>query len=337
MSQTLVRTPQAETTTSLLPGLRVVACGVVLAVVVNRIVPSVSALMVALLLGALLTNLGLAAPATRPGFAFATKPLLRAGVVLLGLQLALPQVLALGRSVLTVVFVSVVVTFFGTQWMGRRLGLSRERSLLVATGFSICGASAVAAMNGVADGEEEDVMSAVALVTIYGSLAVVALPLLQRQLGLDATAFGIWSGASVHEVAQVVAAASTAGSTALTAAVVVKLTRVVLLAPLIAAVSLWRRHTVPCSRDGKRPPLVPLFVIGFLVAMSLRSVGAVPAPLLEQAKLAQTLLLGAGMFGMGASVRLRPLLRTGGPGLALGLLSTLLIAAVSYAGIALVS
>jgi uncharacterized integral membrane protein (TIGR00698 family) len=336
MSQTLVRTHPVESNPSLLPGMTTVVAGVAVAVTANWLIPSVSMLMSALVLGALVTNLGFGTPAMRTGFTFASKRLLRAGVVLLGLQLAVPQVLALGRPVLLVVLASVVVTFFGTHWLGRRLGLSPERSLLVATGFSICGASAVAAMKGVVDSEEEDVMSAVALVTIYGSIAIVALPLLQVPLGLNATAFGVWSGASVHEVAQVVAAAGTAGSVALAPAVVVKLTRVVLLAPLIAAVSLWQRRKVPCGAGGRRPALVPLFVVGFLAAMSLRSLGVVPPSVLDAAKVGQTLLLAAGMFGMGASVHLRPLLRTGGPSLALGLLSSLLIAAVSYAGIALV-
>lgn len=329
---------QSRPASSLTPGLAVVAVAVALSVVVHHWLPAVSTLMIALVLGALMTNVGLARPSFAPGFRFAAKQLLRLGIVLVGLHLAVSQVLALGSPVLLMVLLTVAVTFFGTCWLGRRLGMSLERSLLVATGFSICGASAVAAMNGVAKGEEEDVMTAVALVTIFGSVALVVLPLVQAPLGLEARAFGLWAGASVHEVAQVVAAAGAVGSAAVAPAVVVKLTRVVLLAPLVAGVALWMRREA--RRTGSqliRPPLVPLFVVGFLVAMTVRSLELLPTPLLEAAGVAQTLLLSAGMFGMGAAVRLRALLSTGGRSLLLGVASTLLVVTVALLGVLAVS
>lgn len=316
----------------------VVVAGVAIAYALHELLPSVSTLMIALVMGALVTNLGLGRPSFAPGFRFSVKRLLRLGIVLLGLQLAVPEVLALGGPVLLVVVGTVAVTFVGTNWLGRRLGLSKERSLLVATGFSICGASAVAAMDGVTESDEEDVMTAIALVTIFGSFAIVALPLLQVPLGLDARLFGLWSGASVHEVAQVVATASAVGSAALAPAVVVKLTRVVLLAPLVAGVSLWMRRSAATSgAQDTRPPLAPLFVLGFLATMGLRSTGVLPDVVLEVAATAQTLLLTAAMFGMGASVRLKALLRAGGPGLLLGLASTVMIAVVALLGLLAVS
>lgn len=320
-------------TASLAPGLAVVAVGVAVAYGLHELVPAVSALMIALVLGALVTNVGLGRPEFAAGFRFAMKKLLRLGIVLLGLQLAAPQVLALGAPVLLVVLATVAVTFAATNWFGRRMGLSRERSLLIATGFSICGASAVAAMDGVTDSDEEDVMTAIALVTIFGTVAIVALPLLQAPLSLDDDVFGMWAGASVHEVAQVVATASAVGSAALAPAVIVKLTRVVLLAPLVAGVSLWMRRSAPEAEAGTRPPLMPLFVIGFLAAMALRSVGVVPEPVLDVAATAQTLVLTAAMFAMGASVRLRSFLRAGGPGLLVGLASTVAIAVVALLGL----
>ena len=324
--------------TRLTSGLAVVGVGVALAYGLHRLLPSVSPLMIALVLGALVTNAGLGRPGFVPGFRFAVKRLLRLGIVLLGLQLAAPQVLALGAPVLVVVVATVAVTFVGTNWLGRRLGLSAHRSLLVATGFSICGASAVAAMDGVSGSDEEDVMTAISLVTIFGSIAIVALPLLQARLGLEAEVFGLWSGASVHEVAQVVATASAVGSAALAPAVVVKLTRVVLLAPLVAGVSLWVRRSAAADGDtGPRPPIAPLFVVGFLSAMGLRSLGTVPDEVLDVAATVQTLLLTAAMFGMGASVRLRTMVRAGGPGLALGALSTVLIAAIALLGLLVVA
>ncbi|TQS30176.1 YeiH family protein [Microbispora sp. KK1-11] len=316
----------------LLPGLLATTAGVALAVAVNALVPAVSPLMAALVLGAVTTNLGLSSPALRPGLEFAARGPLRLGIVLLGAQLALPDVLALGLPVLLLVVVTVTATFFGTQWLGRRLGLGRELSLLVATGFSICGAAAVAAMDGVTDGDKEDVMTAVALVTLYGSLAIAVLPQAGGLLHLSPEAFGVWAGASVHEVAQVVATAQAVGGAALTTAVVVKLTRVVLLAPLIAGVTLRRRRTA-APTEGRRPPVVPLFVAGFLAMAALRSLGVLPPASLAALKTAETLLFTAALFGMGAAVRLRALLRTGRRAVALGALSTTLVTLVALAGV----
>lgn len=321
----------------LAPGLGLVACGVAGAWLLNGLLPQVSTLMFALVLGAVVANCGLTMDRFMPGVRVAGKRLLRAGIVLLGLRLSVSDIAGLGWDLLVVVVLSVAVTFFATLWVAARLGLTRARGLLIATGVSICGASAVAAMSAVTDADEEDVMSTIALITLCGSAAIFALPVLAAPLGLSAEAYGAWAGASVHEVAQVVAAASVVGAAAIAPAVVVKLTRVVLLAPLVAGVLLWRRRSASVEPTGSRPPLVPLFIVGFLAAVCLRSTGLLPPAVLSVAELAQTALLAAGMFGLGASVRLRQLLRASGPSLATGLAASVVIAAVSLAGVLVVA
>lgn len=334
--------------TTLLPGLLVVATATAVAFAVARLVPALNAGTVAVLLGAVVTNVGLHRPVLRPGTAWAARRLLRLAVVLLGLQLALPQLAHLGLGGLAVVLVTVTVTFVGTRSLGRLMGLSPARSLLVATGFSICGASAVAAMAPVADGEEEDTAVAVALVTLCGSLAILVLPLLRVPLGLDVPAFGSWVGASVHDVGQTVATADRVPG-ALTGAVVVKLTRVVLLAPLVAGVSVARRRRTsgsepvvgsgapsgPGSPAGKRLPVLPLFVAGFLAAVLVVSTGLVPAPVLDAAKTLQQALLAAALFGLGTGIDVKRLVRTGGRSLLVGLGSWVLVAGVAYGGVRL--
>jgi len=178
-----------------LPGLVLVAACVGLAFGVSHAVTTLSPLVVAVILGAVLANLGAVPAWSRDGAHFAAKRLLRVGVVLLGFQLAIPEVVRLGAPTLVVVAATVGATFAGTQWLGRRLGISRGLSLLVATGFSICGASAVAAMEGVADADEEEVAFAIGLVTVCGTLAIGLLPLLRGPLGLSQPArFGSWVG-----------------------------------------------------------------------------------------------------------------------------------------------
>ncbi len=305
-----------------LTALAVTAVGVAVAYLVGTAVPVVSALTVAVVLGILAGSLPALPDETRRAISGVTKKLLRAGVVLLGLQLSLPAVLDLGPGTLLAVVLTVGSTFLGTIGLGRLLGVPRGLAMLVATGFSICGASAIAAMEGVVKRKDSDVATAVALVTLYGGLAIAAIPLFGGWLGLDAVRIGEWAGLSVHEVAQVVAAATPAGSAAVAVAIVIKLSRVVLLAPMVAAVGVHERHR---PADGKRPPLVPLFVLGFLAMAAVRSTGIVPGFGLDLAKVTCTLSLAGALFGLGCAVRIGTLVRTGGRALLLGLLSTLLV------------
>jgi len=273
-----------------------------------------------------------AIPLLTPGFRFAASWLLRAGVMLLGLQLAVAQVVHFGLPVLAVVLGSVLVTFLATRWFGRLLGLSPARALLVATGVSICGASAVAGVNPVAGGDEEDVATAVTTVTLLGTLAIAVFPLLALVFGMPDVRFGIWTGASVHEVGQVVAIGGAAGAVVLQAAVVIKLARVVLLAPLVAVVGAHRRRT-----GGGRPPLMPWFVAGFLVLAAVRATGWVPDLVLSTSEVLASVLLCAGMVGLGAAVDLRSIVRAGGPSLAAGALGSITLATVAGIGITLVT
>jgi uncharacterized integral membrane protein (TIGR00698 family) len=316
-------------TDSPLPGLTLVTAGVAVAMVVAWLLPSVSALTAAVLLGAVVANAVRLPAATGPGLKLAGRRLLRLGIVLLGLKLVVTDVLALGHEVLALAVVAVVVTFAATRWLGRVLGVGDGLSLLIATGFSICGASAVAAMNGVREQDEQDVAKALGLVTLFGTVAMFSLPALHPLTGLSPAAYGVWAGGSVHEVAQVVAAAGPVTG-ALAIAVAVKLTRVVLLAPMLAAVSVAERRRFP--EAGTRPPLVPLFVAGFLVAAAVRATGVLPDVVLSAAAFVDNLLLAAGMFALGTAVRLRTLARSGLPALALGLLSTVLISLVALIG-----
>jgi uncharacterized integral membrane protein (TIGR00698 family) len=318
------------------PGILVAALGVVAAIALNRLVPPIGVLTGAVVLGAIAANARLIRPGLAPGIQFTAKKVLRVGVALLGLRLALGDVLRLGPAVLAVIVVVVVVTFATTVRLGRWLNAGEGTTLLVATGFSICGASAVAAMNGVCEQEEEDVAKALGLVTLCGSVAMVVLPALQPILGLDSTAYGIWAGASVHEVAQVVAAAAPVAG-ALAIAVAVKLTRVVLLAPMLAVVNLWKRRADSAAERTNRPPLVPFFVGAFLVMVALRTTGLLPAGIRDAAITVDGYLLAGALFALGTAVRFGSLRRAGLPAALLGLLSTLTIAALAYAGAALVS
>ncbi len=314
------------------------AAAVALAVFLASLQSFVGALVIALALGLLIRNTGGFHPRLRHGVRAATKRFLRLGVVILGLQLSLPEILSLGLPVLLLIVASVFVSFLVTRYVGQRLGLSRAASTLMAAGFSICGASAIAGMQSIVDADDDEVASAIAMVTLYGSAAILGLPVLGTLLGLSDKTFGIWSGLAVHEVAQVVATASTAGAAALAVATVVKLGRVVLLAPVAALVSVGlRRSAEPRRSASGATPIVPLFVIGFLALVLIRSTGVVPEPVLGAASVTATLLLAAAMFGLGTGIDIPHLARTGGRGLILGGISTAFLAGITLAGAVLVT
>jgi uncharacterized integral membrane protein (TIGR00698 family) len=328
---------------ALLPGLTTAVFAVGIAFTVHAMVPVLPAMTLAVVLGLLAANLPgtgtWAAGSARHGLDFAGRHLMRAGIVLLGLKVSVMDVLGLGWQSLLLITAVVLASFAGTYGISRLFRLPREASLLIATGFSICGASAIGAMAAVRRIRHVDTVLPVALVTLCGTLAIGVLPLLMHPLQLTPAAFGAWTGASVHDVGQVVATAQTAGTAALAIAVVVKLTRVILLAPIVAAAGIHQRVEIsrnarngapdPVVEGGvelKPPPVVPLFVVGFVAMVGLRSGGWLTPGWLDAAAAAQDLLLGMALFGLGSAVRVQTLLHTGARALLAALSSWLLIA-----------
>src|SRR5699024_782684 len=214
-------------------------------ILLSRVLPGVSALIIAIVIGIVVANVTALPASLAPGLSIAAKKLLRAGIVLLGLEVVLGDLLGLGAPMLAVVVVVVTGGILGTLALGRALGVDRGLTLLVACGFSICGAAAVAAAAGVTDPDEEheeNTITAVALVVLCGTLMIAAVPAVAALLQLDTETGGLWAGASIHEVAQVVAAGGALGGAALTLAVIVKLARVLMLAPVMAVLSLQQRR-----------------------------------------------------------------------------------------------
>jgi uncharacterized integral membrane protein (TIGR00698 family) len=344
--------PRALTTNplkhKLAPGLAVAAAAVGVAWLVHRTVPGMPFLTAAVILGILAANLpGTRSPVSgvlQPGLEFSGKKFMRLGIVLLGLKLSLFDVAALGWGTLGIIIAIVLLTFLGTLLLGKALKLPGDQPILLATGFSICGASAIGAMSGVTKTDHRDTVVPIALVTLCGTLAIGVLPLLKIPLGLDPVQFGHWVGASVHDVGQVVATAQTAGPAALAGALIVKLTRVLMLAPMVTCVALVRRRRSN-NRAGspsggpddtvKLPPLVPFFVAAFMAMIVVRTLGILPPPALGLAGTAQDLLLAAALFGLGSSVRVKSLLQTGGRAIVAAMLSWALIAALAYGGVQL--
>ena len=271
-----------------------------------------SPMILAVLAGMVFANVLGRQPPARAGLAFSQQTLLRLGIVLLGFQLTAGQVLAFGAGGLAVVASALAATFVFTLALGRLLGIDAGLVRLIAAGTSICGASAIVATNAVARAREEDVAYAVAAITLFGTAAMLAYPLLAPVLGLDPYSFGIWAGASIHEVAQVVGAGFQLGEAAGEAGVVAKLARVAMLAPMVILLGMAAR------RDAS-------------AVVALNSAVDLPAGMRDGASLAATLLLTLGLAAVGLQTDISALRSRGLAPLLLALAASLFIACISLA------
>jgi uncharacterized integral membrane protein (TIGR00698 family) len=328
--------PVATTLAETVPGLALVGACVAASYAAAALLPTLSPLIWAVFAGMAIVTVRPLGARFRPGVRVAARRLLRLGVALLGLRLAAGQLAGVGLPGLAVILLVVPLTIGGTHLLGRRLGCPPGLVLLVATGSAICGASAIVAMDAAVESGEDDVTVAVATVTLFGTAALVLLPILDRLvLHLPAATFGTWVGASVHEVAQVVSAATPAGPAAVKVASVVKLTRVLMLAPLVLAVSLLRRRGGTVVERGALRAPIPLFVAGFLLCVGVATSGVVPARLLAHITSVDVGLLTASLAGLGLSVDVRQIVRLGWRPMALGLGSWIIAATTALTGAAL--
>jgi uncharacterized integral membrane protein (TIGR00698 family) len=289
----------------------------------------VSPLMLSIVLGMAVRNT-VGAPAwARPGAAFSMRRLLRLGIILLGLQLTLTQVAQVGLAGVAIIALGLVATFVVTVRLGRLLGVDAKLAELIAAGTSICGASAVIATNTVTRAPDEDAAYAVACVTIFGGVAMAVYPLLAIPLDLDPRRYGLWSGASIHEIAQVTAAAFQRGPQAGEIGTVSKLTRVMMLAPMVMGLGALAARRSKAGDGPKAKAPLPWFVLGFIALIGLNSIAPLPTTWTPSAKLLTTFLLSMALAAMGLDADLRKLAAKGPRPLLLGLAASVFISGFS--------
>lgn len=263
-----------------------------------------SPLILAVAIGILFRNVWGAAHACLPGQSFVLRRLLRLAIMLLGYQVSVGQILSLGVGGLVVVFVTTPAAFLFIRFLGVRAGLDPRLATLLASGTSICGASAIVAANSVVGAPEEDVAYAIASVTLFGTLAMFLYPALAPLLGLKGATYGLWAGSSIHEVAQAVAAAFQGGEAAGHAGVVAKLLRVALLAPLVMLLALTRHRNA-----GPAP--IPWYLLGFAGVIALNSLAPPPPAIAHGLAAVTSFLMTMALAAMGLATNLHVLLRRG--------------------------
>lgn len=290
---------------------------------VNQFFPLASPLIMALAIGAIVANTSVSKAPGVGGSASAAKFMLRLGVALLGLRLAISDITQLGFFGVVLVILTVACTFHVTRFVGIRMGLEPEFVSLIASGFAVCGAAAIAAVQDSVKARENLVGLALALVTIHGTVMLAVIPVAGELLGLDDEAISVWAGASIHEVAQVAAAAALIGPGALAIAMGIKLGRVLMLAPVHHAVS--RLHH---SSRGSLLREIPWFLYAFVAAVLLRATGLLPEQALTVANHGSSICLAAGMFGLGLGIVLKDLWPIPGRAIVLSGVATLTVTSV---------
>jgi uncharacterized integral membrane protein (TIGR00698 family) len=329
------RLPQqaAAGTLAVLPGLALTGAIAAAAFALHDLpgIAGFSPMILAILIGIAFHNLvGTPALAT-PGVKFSLRRILRFAIILLGLQLTAQQVAAVGLTGGAVVVTTLIATFLFTSWAGRLIGVDRKLAQLIAAGTSICGASAVIATNTVTDAPDEDVAYAVACVTVFGSLAMFIYPLFPGLLHLSAHAYGLWAGSSIHEIAQVVAAAYQDGQQAGDFATIAKLSRVMMLAPVVIVLGVMAQGGV---RQGatERASSVPLpwFVLGFIALVVVNSLVAIPAQPKAVIVTLTTFLLSVALAAMGLETDIAKLRLKGLRPALLGFVAFVFIALFSF-------
>ncbi|MGP9806356.1 YeiH family protein [Paracoccus sp. NSM] len=319
----------------LLPArLRVLAPGVMLAVVVAMAAQFLSShygvpvMLMAILLGMPLHFLAEDARAA-PGIDFAARGLLRIGVALLGLRVSLDMVSAIGWPFVALIAGSIAAVILGSVAVARRVGQDRAFAMLTGGSVAICGASAAMAISSVLpqrERSERDLSFTVITVTALSTVAMILYPILAAWLGLDPHRTGLFLGGTIHDVAQVVGAGYSVSEGTGDIATVVKLIRVTLLAPVVLIASLALRRTSAAS--GARPPLLPGFVLAFLLLAAANSAHLIPELVTDAASTASRALLVAAVAAVGMKTALARLAEVGPAAIVMLLAQTAVIAAL---------
>lgn len=270
-------------------------------------------MLLALLLGMAMGFLADGDSRCKPGIEFTAREVLRLGVAVLGIRLTLGQMMALGWEPLALVVGSVIVTILLSVAVARRLGFDPLFGMLTGGATAICGVSAALALSAALPAhpnKERATLFTVICVSALSTLAMISYPMIAHYFGFAGSAAGIFLGATIHDVAQVVGAGYSMGQETGDAATLVKLMRVAMLLPVIVCATLITR-----ARGGnagsERPPLLPWFAVGFLLLAAINSMGFIPKSVQAAGNDISRACLVTAIAALGMKTRLKELASVG--------------------------
>jgi uncharacterized integral membrane protein (TIGR00698 family) len=287
-----------------------------IAMALGKLVPVAGGPVFAMLMGVAISSIWKLPASLRPGIAFANRTLLQWSIVLLGANLSVAALLRGGATSLPIMLGTFAIVLTLAFALGRLLGLDRDVRRLLGVGTAICGGSAIAAVSSVIDADQADIAYALGAVFLFNVAAVIVFPPLGHLLHLSQSAFGLWAGTAINDTSSVIAAAFTYGHAAGTGAIIVKLTRTLLIVPVVLFYA-WRgvRAARTTGRQIAWRTVMPWFVLWFAAAATINSLGLIPptlhAPLAGLALFAIVVALaGVGLSTDAAKIRsagVRPL------------------------------
>lgn len=318
------------------------------ATVVGKMIPLVGAPVICIVIGVTIAAVRKPGPRFRPGIVTASRLILQISVVVLGSQLSLSQIVRVGFSSLPVMLGSLTICLVGAYWIGRWLGIVGDLRTLIGVGTGICGASAIAAITPIIGAASVDVAYAISTIFLFNITAVLTFPLVGHLLGMSQHSFGLFAGTAVNDMSSVVATSTTYGSAAANYAIVVKLTRTLLIIPISLALSAMQRRR---SKEGPIPTtpgqdqggvarakfhvrigrLVPWYLIGFLLVAAANSVGLIPSRAHHSLVQLSIFLIAVALAAIGLSTDLPALRRAGHRPLILGAALWVLVSVTSLA------
>ncbi|WP_420393866.1 YeiH family protein [Acuticoccus sp.] len=285
-------------------------------------------MLMALLIGMAFSFLSEPGSRCAAGIAFASRTVLRLGVALLGLGITVQQVVSLGLPVVAIVLIGVATTIGAAILLSRALGRGTRFGVLTGGATAICGASAALAISAALPQDkdkERDTIFAVIGVTTLSTVAMIVYPILAGFIGLSDRAAGVFMGATIHDVAQVVGAGYSVSQEAGDTATIVKLFRVALLAPVVIGVSL---AFATRGRSAGGGPPIPLFVVGFVALVVVGSANLVPAAVAEPVLELSRWCLITAIAALGMKTSLKTLAEVGGRAVGLLVAITVILAAL---------
>jgi uncharacterized integral membrane protein (TIGR00698 family) len=269
-------------------------------------------MLFALLLG-IAVNFTAADPRCKPGLDFAARQILRIGVALLGMRITLDQISVLGAPVVALVAVGTALTIAVGFATAKVVKLEAKLGVLMGGAVAICGASAALAISAVlpkGPTHERDTILTVVGVTTLSTIAMVLYPILTNALGFSPHTAGVFFGATIHDVAQVVGAGGIVGEEAQATAAIMKLFRVALLLPAVLVIA-WLFRNTHGGAETKKPPLLPVFLIAFAVLVGVNSTGLAPAPVTLFLQQASSWFLVTAIAALGTKTALGDLVKVG--------------------------
>ena len=275
----------------------------------------------------------------KAGIEFTARTVLRFGVALLGARVSIELMIGLGPRLIAVVVVGVIVTILFGLLAARVLGRGWRFGLLTGGSVAICGASAAMAISAVLpknEHSERNLVFTVLAVTVLSTIAMIVYPITTEVFDFNDEILGVFLGGTIHDVAQVVGAGFSVSNETGEVATLVKLIRVAMLAPVVLVISvLVRRHAENGASDNKRPPILPMFVIGFLIFATLNSLGLIPAVVIDAMSNLSRWALLISIAAVGMKTSLKRILDVGGQAIALIVAETVFIALFVLVGVAL--